>query len=165
MAILTGGTIFTDTLDIKLERVTADLLGSRGSITITKENTIVLNGEGSKDSNQAHCEQIRSIISDRPPPTSINLNYRKAGDGTTATVLAGAIYSEGVKNVAAGCNSMDLRPASTLDQAAVDNVIQFLSAQTKTITTARDMSNLKLTAVLGGCPCLKWRVCVFRLLV
>ena len=33
-----------------------------------------------------------------------------AGDGTTtATVLARAIYSEGVKNVAAGCNPMDVR--------------------------------------------------------
>ena len=33
-----------------------------------------------------------------------------AGDGTTtATVLARAIYSEGVKNVAARCNTMDLR--------------------------------------------------------
>ena len=33
-----------------------------------------------------------------------------AGDGTTtATVLAREIYAEGVKNVAAGCNPMDLR--------------------------------------------------------
>jgi len=42
--------VFTDELDIKLERVTTDLLGSTGSITITKEDTIMLNGEGSKDS-------------------------------------------------------------------------------------------------------------------
>jgi chaperonin GroEL len=60
-----------------------------------------------------------------------------AGDGTTtATVLARAIYSEGVKNVAAGCNPMDLRRHS---QAAIDNVVQFLSAQTKTITTAAEI--------------------------
>jgi chaperonin GroEL len=44
------------------------LLGSTGSITITKDDTIVLNGEGSKDSIQARCEQIRSIIAD--PTTS-----------------------------------------------------------------------------------------------
>jgi chaperonin GroEL len=66
--ILTGGTVFTDELDMKLERATADLLGSTGSITITKEDTIILNGEGSKYSIQARCEQIRSIISD--PTTS-----------------------------------------------------------------------------------------------
>jgi len=56
LAILTGGTVFTDELDIKLERVTADLLSSTGSITITKEDTIVLNGESYKDSIQARCE-------------------------------------------------------------------------------------------------------------
>ena len=54
--ILTGSTVFTDELDIKLERVTADLLSSTGSITITKEDTIILNGKGYKDSIQARCE-------------------------------------------------------------------------------------------------------------
>ncbi|KAH9940623.1 chaperonin GroL [Amylocystis lapponica] len=65
LAILTGGTVFTDELDIKLERMTPDMLGSTGSITITKEDTIILNGEGSKDAIQARCEQIRSLVADR----------------------------------------------------------------------------------------------------
>jgi len=68
LAILTGGTVFTDELDIKLERATVDLLGSTGSVTITKEDTIILNGEGSKDAIQSRCEQIRSLIAD--PTTS-----------------------------------------------------------------------------------------------
>ncbi|KAI5298440.1 hypothetical protein KEM56_004064, partial [Ascosphaera pollenicola] len=47
-----------------------------------------------------------------------------AGDGTTtATVLARAIFSETVKNVAAGCNPMDLRRGI---QAAVDGVVEYL---------------------------------------
>ena len=68
LAILTGGAVFADEFNIKLERATMDLLGSTGSITITNEDTIVLNGESSKDSIQARCEQIRSIIAD--PTTS-----------------------------------------------------------------------------------------------
>ncbi|KAI6127027.1 chaperonin GroL [Pisolithus sp. B1] len=68
LAILTGGTVFTDDLDIKLEKATPDLLGSSGSITITKEDTIVLNGDGSKDAIQARCEQIRALLAD--PSTS-----------------------------------------------------------------------------------------------
>jgi chaperonin GroEL len=44
LAVLTGGTVFTDELDIKLKRATLDLLCSTGSITITKDDTIVLNG-------------------------------------------------------------------------------------------------------------------------
>src|SRR5277367_2460302 len=68
LAILTGGTVFTDELDLKLDKLTADMLGSTGSITITKEDTILLNGEGGKDAIQARCEQIRSLIND--PTTS-----------------------------------------------------------------------------------------------
>jgi chaperonin GroEL len=60
--------LWLSSLAVPSSLVTADLLGSTGSITITKEDTIVLNGEGSKDSIQARCEQIRSIISD--PTTS-----------------------------------------------------------------------------------------------
>ena len=52
LAILTGGTVFTDELDIKLELATPDLFGSTGSVTVTKEDTIFLNGEGVKDAIQ-----------------------------------------------------------------------------------------------------------------
>jgi chaperonin GroEL len=70
-----------------------------------------------------------------------------AGDGTTtATVLARAIYSEGVKDVAAGCNPMDLRRGS---QEAVDNVVQFLSAQTKTIATTSEIAQVATMSANG----------------
>jgi len=64
IAILSGGTVFTEELDIKPENATVDLLGSAGSITITKEDTVVLNGEGTKDNIAARCEQIRTSIDD-----------------------------------------------------------------------------------------------------
>jgi len=65
---LTGGMVFTDELEIKLERATTNFPGSTGSITITKEDSIMLNGEGSKDSIQACCHQLSGIIAD--PTTS-----------------------------------------------------------------------------------------------
>ncbi|EGE83924.1 chaperonin [Blastomyces dermatitidis] len=68
IGILTNATVFTDELDMKLEKATADMLGSTGSITITKEDTIILNGEGSKDAIAQRCEQIRGVIAD--PTTS-----------------------------------------------------------------------------------------------
>ncbi|KAJ2184362.1 chaperonin, partial [Coemansia sp. RSA 530] len=53
-----------------------------------------------------------------------NKANEEAGDGTTtATVLARAIFSEGVKNVAAGCNPQDLRRGV---QLAVDKVVEYL---------------------------------------
>ena len=68
LAILTGGQVFSDDLDMKLERASPDMLGTTGSVTITKEDTIFLNGEGSKDAITARCEQIRSAMND--PSTS-----------------------------------------------------------------------------------------------
>lgn len=68
LAILTGGQVFSDDLDMKLERASPDMLGTTGSVTITKEDTIFLNGEGNKDAITARCEQIRSTMND--PSTS-----------------------------------------------------------------------------------------------
>jgi chaperonin GroEL len=68
IAVLTNGTVFTDEIDIKLEKATPDMLGSTGSITITKEDTVILNGEGSKDGIAQRSEQIRGVMSD--PSTS-----------------------------------------------------------------------------------------------
>lgn len=63
-----------------------------------------------------------------------------AGDGTTtATVLARAIFAEGVKNVAAGCNPMDLRRGV---QAAVDAVVDFLKANSRVITTSSEIAQV-----------------------
>ncbi len=64
IAILSGGTVFTEELDIKPENANIDLLGKCQSITITKEDTVILNGEGSKDNIQQRCEQIRTTMAD-----------------------------------------------------------------------------------------------------
>jgi chaperonin GroEL len=64
IAILTGGTVFTDELDIKLDQATPEMLGSVEGITITKEDTIMLNGGGPKSLIQDRCEQIRAMIQD-----------------------------------------------------------------------------------------------------
>lgn len=65
-----------------------------------------------------------------------------AGDGTTtATVLARAIFTEGVKNVAAGCNPLDLRRGV---QLAVDNVLEFLKTHSKVVTTSAEIAQVSI---------------------
>ncbi|KAL1406799.1 chaperonin [Vanrija albida] len=68
IAILTGGTVFTDELDVKLDKATINHFGQTGSVSITKDDTIILNGEGDKAAITARCEQIRGVIAD--PTTS-----------------------------------------------------------------------------------------------
>ncbi|KAK0446114.1 chaperonin GroL [Armillaria borealis] len=65
LAVLTGGTVFSNEVDIKLENASREMLGSSGSLSVTKEDTIVLNGEGEGRAIQARCEQIRGLIDDK----------------------------------------------------------------------------------------------------
>ncbi|MGC4023319.1 MAG: chaperonin GroEL [Cyclobacteriaceae bacterium] len=63
-----------------------------------------------------------------------------AGDGTTtATVLAQAIYSHGIKNVAAGANPMDLKRG--IDKA-VDAVVENLKKQSKNIKGSQEITQV-----------------------
>lgn len=63
-----------------------------------------------------------------------------AGDGTTsATVLAQAIYSLGIKNVAAGANPMDLKRGIS---KAVDAVIEDLKKQSKVISSNKEIAQV-----------------------
>ena len=62
MAILTGGQVISEDLGIKLENVTIDMLGTAKRVVITKENTTIVDGAGSKDDINARCTQIRQQI-------------------------------------------------------------------------------------------------------
>ncbi|MBK7867291.1 MAG: chaperonin GroEL [Ignavibacteriales bacterium] len=63
-----------------------------------------------------------------------------AGDGTTtATVLAQAIFREGLKNVTAGANPMDLKRGIDL---AVTKVVEYLKSISKTIETSEEIAQV-----------------------
>ncbi|KAI8365869.1 chaperonin Cpn60/TCP-1 family [Choanephora cucurbitarum] len=64
IGILTQSTVFSDDLDLKLEKATPELFGTSGSVTVTKEDTIIMNGAGSKDMISQRCEQIRGAMTD-----------------------------------------------------------------------------------------------------
>ncbi len=62
MAILTGGQVVSEDLGIKLEDVSLDMLGSAKKVAITKDDTTVVDGAGSKDEIEARCKQIRAQV-------------------------------------------------------------------------------------------------------
>ncbi|KAJ2698905.1 chaperonin, partial [Coemansia sp. IMI 203386] len=62
LAILTNGTVFSEELDLKLENATPELFGTTGAVTVTKEDTFILNGAGNKEMINQRCEQIRSAM-------------------------------------------------------------------------------------------------------
>jgi len=62
IAILTGGTCITEDLGIKLENVTVAQLGKAKRITVSKENTTIVEGCGAKDAIMGRISQIRREI-------------------------------------------------------------------------------------------------------
>jgi chaperonin GroEL len=62
IAILTGGTLVSADLGIKLENVTVAMLGRAKKVTIDKENTTIVSGAGKKADIQARIGQIKAQI-------------------------------------------------------------------------------------------------------
>src|ERR1700757_3069328 len=62
IAILTGGRCLTEDLGIKLENITLDDLGKTKRVTIDKENTTIVEGEGTTKDIQGRVNQIRRQI-------------------------------------------------------------------------------------------------------
>ncbi len=62
LGILTGGQVISEDLGMKLENVTMDMLGSAKKITITKDETTVIDGNGDKAEIEARVTQIRQQI-------------------------------------------------------------------------------------------------------
>ena len=62
IAILSGGTVISEDLGIKLETVTLDMLGRAKKISITKENTTIVDGAGQKSDIEGRVAQIKAQI-------------------------------------------------------------------------------------------------------
>ncbi|MHC2527321.1 chaperonin GroEL [Rhizobium leguminosarum] len=62
IAILTGGTVISEDLGIKLESVTLDMLGRAKKVSISKENTTIVDGSGAKTDIEGRVAQIKAQI-------------------------------------------------------------------------------------------------------
>ena len=62
IAVLTGGVVISEEKGLKLEQATIEMLGSAEKVTITKDNTTIVNGAGAKENIKERCEQIKAQI-------------------------------------------------------------------------------------------------------
>ena len=62
IAVLTGGVVISEEKGLKLEQATVDMLGTAEKITVTKENTTIVNGAGDKANIQERIAQIKNEI-------------------------------------------------------------------------------------------------------
>ncbi len=62
IATLTGGIVISEEKGIKLEQATLEMLGTCGKITVSKDNTTIVDGNGNKEAIEARVAQIRAQI-------------------------------------------------------------------------------------------------------
>lgn len=62
IAVLTGGTVISEDVGIKLENVTLDMLGTAKRVTVDKDSTTIVDGGGSAADLEARCRQIKAQI-------------------------------------------------------------------------------------------------------
>ena len=62
IAILTGGLVISEDTGLKLEQATIDMLGTCDKVTVSKDNTTIVNGHGQKELIQDRINQIKNEI-------------------------------------------------------------------------------------------------------
>jgi len=133
-AILRGVDVLANTVKVTLGPKGRNVVLSRkfGSPLVTKDGVTVAKEVELKDRYENMGAQMVKEVASKTSDL--------AGDGTTtATVLAQAMYREGIKNVAAGANPMDLKRG--IDKA-VETVVEDLKKISKTVKSHKEQEQV-----------------------
>jgi chaperonin GroEL len=163
IAILTGGQVISEDLGMKLENVTMDMLGSAKKITISKDETTIVDGAGEKAEIEARVAQIRTQIEETTSDydreklqervaklaggvavirvgglTEVEVKERKdrvddALNATRAAVQEGIVVGGGVALVQAGKGLADLKGANADQDAGIHIVMKAIEAPLRQI--------------------------------
>jgi chaperonin GroEL len=163
IAILTGGQVISEDLGMKLENVGMDMLGSAKKVSITKDNTTIVDGAGDKAEIEARVAQIRTQIEETTSDydreklqervaklaggvavirvggmTETEVKERKdrvddALNATRAAVQEGIVVGGGVALVQAGKSLEGLKGANSDQEAGIAIVRRALEAPLRQI--------------------------------
>ena len=92
IAVLTGGVVISEEKGLKLEQATIEMLGTADKVTVSKDNTTIVNGAGDKENMKERCEQIKAqIVSTKSDYDKEKLQERLAKlSGGVAVLYVGA---------------------------------------------------------------------------
>ncbi|MDB4111285.1 chaperonin GroEL [Yoonia sp.] len=163
IAILTGGQVISDDLGMKLESVTMDMLGSAKRVSITKDETTIVDGGGDKAEIEARVMQIRGQVDETASDydreklqervaklaggvavirvggmSEVEVKERKdrvddALNATRAAVQEGIVVGGGVALVQAGKVLADLKGANSDQDVGISIIRKALEAPLRQI--------------------------------
>lgn len=100
IAVVTGATLITEELGIKLEDTTIDMLGKAEKVISSKDNTVIVSGKGNPDEIEARANQIKGQLSQ----TTSDYDREKLAErlaklvGGVAVIQVGAATEMEMKN-------------------------------------------------------------------
>ena len=92
IALMTGRVVISEEKGLKLEQATIEMLGTADKVTVSKDNTTIVNGAGDKENIKERCEQIKAqIVSTKSDYDKEKLQERLAKlSGGVAVLYVGA---------------------------------------------------------------------------
>jgi chaperonin GroEL len=97
LATLTGGEVVTEELGHNLENVGIEMLGTCKKVTISKDDTVILDGAGDKKAIEERCEQLRSSVESSTSDydkEKLQERLAKLSGGVAVLKIGGASESE-----------------------------------------------------------------------
>lgn len=141
IAILTGGEVISEELGLDLKDTTMEQLGRAKSVKVQKENTVIVDGEGSKDEIEARISQIRAQIEE----TTSDFDKEKLQErlaklsGGVAVIRVGAATETEMKE-----GKLRMEDALNATRAAVEEGI-IAGGGSAYIHASKDVANLVST--------------------
>jgi len=186
IAILTGGQVISEDLGIKLESVTLDMLGTAKRVSMTKEETVIVNGAGKKADINARCSQIRAQADDTTSEydkeklherlaklaggvavikvggaTEVEVKERKdrvddALSSTRAAVEEGIVPGGGAALIYAGRSLDKLKVKNPDQQAGIDIIRRALQAPIRQIAENAGVDGAVVASKVGESKDTSW---------
>jgi len=146
IAVLTGGQVVSPEFDVQLEKLTIDQLGQCKNISISKDETLITEGYGSRHDIEDRCALIRQTVANtKSEYEKEKLNERLAKlDGGVAKIMVG-----GASEVEVGEKKDRVDDALNATRAAVEEGI-VPGGGTALLYASQILDNLDLGAVVGG---------------
>jgi chaperonin GroEL len=116
IAILTGGTVISEDIGIKLENVTLDMLGRAKKVSISKENTTIVDGAGQKSDIEGRVTQIKAQIEE----TTSDYDREKLQERLAKLAGGVAVISVAASSSSSGCVGFDPSMASFSARAVLE---------------------------------------------
>ncbi|XLR07399.1 hypothetical protein HN51_062300, partial [Arachis hypogaea] len=90
--VLTGGELTTEELGMNIEKVHSEMLGTCKKVTISKDDTFILDGDGDKKAIEETCDQIKSTIEN----STLDYDKKKLQKRLTKLFGSVAVFTVGI---------------------------------------------------------------------